>query len=357
MPPISWDEIPPEVMQQLLQQMAAQGEYSTSKGWLPMDQGTQAQALDLQQDLLDTLFDPRFAMQAGDGAYDSDAMSLAMQQYDPGSFEGETFLQNVLSRSKDSPQALVAAGLMKGYDPTTAVAEARAAWEANGMDWPKVTDKDGMEVDDPSITQFAQDGWTQLMSDRAPTGTNDPFAAAGFSDPRRRFDPTMFSDVVDPMSGRPLDVPEMQDPYRQRMSNIDFLGGRAEAQRKVMEQAKTREAEWFKSRPEKPTYGGQVPAQGIQRPPLEADSQMKQAFIKNMMPTALGGTSGAGRVLNPNQQATKATLRWSDQQGKAANELMRATAKANNVAQQYGTPFMMQLAQRQAALRKLGVLP
>ena len=480
MPP----NIPPELLQQLLQQMMAQGEYSTSKGWSPMHQVTQAQALNLQQDMMTTLFDPRFAMMIGEGAYDPNAMALAMQQYDAGSNEGQTFLQNVLTKSPDSPRALIAKALMKGYDPTTAVAEARAAWEANGMDWPKVTDKDGMEVDDPSITQFAQDGWTQLMSDRAATGTNDPFTAAGFTDPTARFTPQMFSDLVDAETGR---------------TKMDVLNEQAKATRLAMHQANTKEQDYFKSfdptgvhdmidmvrgldlptvaprsigeiggalTPQRKDVAGsgrnltadpskgkssadrvadgdnpmipswkEGPSRAEQAAGAVADPRIKAEFIAQavgaadpkaagLLPSiiaqpskaqgmadvagaspfdipwlrpqpqvpagpnapgygtrpstfaalgamdpkeravrdALGGISGIfgakpKAASNPNIDAGKARIKATTTASDSALEAMKARAQAQAVTSMYGSPYMMQMAQRQAALRQLGVLP
>lgn len=351
MPPIDWSTVTPEMIQQLVGQGAALPTYSASKkAYLPWDSGDQKAALSLANGLQDWMFDPRNAQLAGEGAYNSNAMQLAMQQYAPAVTAGQDYLNNIMSKSQGSPQAVVAELLLQGLSPQEALIEGRRQIESGGGKWP--SDPMDAGVDDKRIVDFANSAWEKYMADSPQQGTNDPYARAAFSDPSMRFTPMM----MDKSLGGKLD--------------------RADASKAAMEKA---QAAWAGQRNRDDTYAANLRTVEEHAPtdpranPFEALAPGSGTITVpgmgtiDVIPAAREdfltrwkhdhqAQAPVSQPFNPlAQNATHATLNWAKDANAAAMAAGHATVKANETAAQYGSPFMMEYAQRMALARQLGI--
>lgn len=357
MPP----DIPPELIQWFLQQQAALPKWSVGEqAYQPMDLGAQQGALNFNQDYTSWLFDPRMAAMAGPGAYDPVAMQMAMQQYDPGSNEGEQYLSKIATKNIGSPEAIIATAIMEGKTPDEAVSFALENLDLDPND-PAVAEKYG---------KTASTYFDKYMSDRSPTGTNDPFARAGLSQPTMQFTPEMFAPKL-PQLQQSADadlaaVRQARAPMERAQQESMRLGQQAQA--RAMQDAVNFQRGGVQPPPMlAPPNPATLPPGALGNPSsgFSLESLMNApAAAGAARPPVQGPKPGPGVGKAPNygmdaatQNFARANARATKSQQSRGLEAMKAQAQANDSVNTYGSPMMMQLMQRMAAARQLGITP
>jgi hypothetical protein len=382
-------DIPPELIMMLLGGQAPLPDYSISEGqYMPMDLGTQAQGLNFVQDLYKGfLFDPMFAQMAGEGAYDPSLLGVMGQEGIAPKTDGYNMLVNVTQQSPGTPQALVAQFLIEGYSPQEAVAQAEKLATESGASWPKEQDANGNEVTSRQITDFANTSWQNLMGDTQGSGPRDQYERAGFTNPAARFTAELFDQDmhkgVEQASLLKKDADQwsgtLQKFYDQNAAAKKAAeAGPPAASYQLGPHGELRGVsgntadDHFTASVQARVTGNPAPAgrffgggaasatPGGDAPRIEAD------IIRKLMAgttNAVGGRQEFGPpmpITNRLQLVSQEGAARSAA-GRAANasaaEQMKAGFQAKAATQQYGSPFLMQLAQRQAMARQLGILP
>jgi hypothetical protein len=271
---------------------------------------------------------------------------------------GTDSLKNVISHAPNSPEAVIAKKMLpesvggKGMSAQQAVQEATAEAKQLGAPWPTEV-KDGVDTGMPSkdLLKFAQKSWDGLMGDTPGQGAPTPWTKAGLSDPSMRFTPDLYNDRLgvarERADAQRTAMKAMQKKFDDEQKAVDSSHRMADAypqQRRFAEEHSS--AGGFN-----PLQFGAPGALSINTgmgtidlaPSGESSGNVFDQWIRSHPAPQVQTNKLGDQLQRANMDAMKAS-------NNAWLSTARATHRANEDTQAYGSPLLMQLMARQRAL-------